>query len=89
MLKKLTQLLGIIMISLILSGCGLFVKERVVYQCPISATLMVENRIPKIELRTPEDVDQESLYLYEALGSCNADKNSIKDEVERINNESR
>ena len=89
MLRNKTKLFLIIMTSLILSGCGLFVKERVVYQCPISATLMEENRIPKIDLETPEDVDAEGLYLYKALGSCNADKNSIKKEVERINNESR
>ena len=50
---------------------------------------MEESRIPRIELETPEDVDTEGLYLYKALGSCNADKNSIKEEVERINNESR
>lgn len=50
---------------------------------------MEESRIPKIDLDSPQAVDTEALYLYEALGSCNVDKNSIKEEVERINNESR
>lgn len=89
MLRKMMIASLIIMSSSILSGCGLFVKERVVYRCPISAHLMTENKIPKIDLNSPEDVDQEALYLYEALGQCNIDKKSIKDEVEGIENESR
>ncbi len=77
-----------IFLLIFLSGCSWFVKERVVYRCPIPAHLIQQNKIPVNDIDTVEDSEQEVLQLYETLGQCSVDKKEIQEIVKRINKES-
>lgn len=82
--KKMKKLVIISMI-LFLSGCNWLVRERVVYRCPIPASLTQENRIDVIDVKTNEDAMRETMLLYEALGECTVDKNEIQTIINEIN----
>ena len=86
MLSRVAKALGIILIALSLTSCSWFLRERVVYKCPVSA--YTEMRKPPIpDLTSNEGLVDAYFDVSETLGQCNADKLEIKRVVEELSPE--
>ena len=83
MLRKLTRVFGITLILVSLTGCGLFLKERVVYKCPVTAYTETR-KPPEPDLTSNEGLVDAYFDVSETLGQCNADKIEIKKIVDGL-----
>ncbi len=77
MLRKIAKMLGITLILVSLTGCSWFLRERVVYKCPVTAYTEIR-KPPKPDLTSNEGLVDAYFDVSEALGQCNADKVEIK-----------
>lgn len=84
MLNRAVKSLGIILLSLYLQGCGLLLKERIVYQCPILDSHLILNEAPPPDFSSNEGVIEAYTQMGQALGQCNADKIEIKTVIDGL-----
>jgi len=87
MLNRVVKSLGIILLSLYLSGCGLLWKERIVYQCPVLESHLTLSKAPPPDFSSNEGVIESYTQMGQALGQCNADKVEIKRQIDDLSRE--
>lgn len=87
MRHKKAQKYGLILLVLLLSLLSGCIRERIVYQCPVSAYTAETKPPANPDFSTEEGKLKAYGDMSKSLGSCNADKAEIRSVVEKLSHD--